>query len=140
MYKRQIQEHFDLIPEDKEELLWVFDYWVEPSAHLRQYLYAHRWEDVAKARQVASILPPDATRRILAYLITHYWERYCGWPDLLVHSEDEFFFVEVKSSKDRLSEDQKNWIRGNSAELRLPFKIVKIHKRSVIDKPDTTDD
>ena len=135
-----IQEHFDLIPEDREELLWLFDYWAEPSRHLRQYLWAHRRADVDKARQVVSILPPSVVRQILRYLITHYWGRYCGWPDLLVHSQDEFFFVEVKSSKDRLSEDQKNWIRGNSAELRLPFKIVKIHKRSVIDKPDTTED
>jgi hypothetical protein len=131
-----IEDHFRLIPENKEELLWVFDYWVQPSARLRQYLWAHRPEDVVKARQVTSVLPAEATRGVLRYLVTAYWRRYCGWPDLLVHGEAGFFFAEVKSSKDKLSEDQKNWIRGNSAELRLPFKMVKIHKRGVLDKPD----
>ncbi|RZB31071.1 MAG: hypothetical protein SRB1_01850, partial [Desulfobacteraceae bacterium Eth-SRB1] len=126
-----IDEHFAFLPEQKEELLWVFDYWVEPSAILRQYLWAHHPQNVTKAIEIVSILPVDVTRRILRYLVGDYWKRYCGWPDMIVHNQDEFFFAEVKSSKDKLSEDQKNWIRGNSAELHLPVKLVKIHKRGV---------
>lgn len=129
-----IKEHFTLLPEQKEELLWTFDYWVEPSADLRQYLWAHRPEDVTKAREIVSILPGDVTLRILKYLVADYWRRYCGWPDILVHNQDEFFFAEVKSSKDKLREDQKNWIRGNSAEICLPFKLIKIHKKSVVER------
>ncbi|MGB5933719.1 MAG: VRR-NUC domain-containing protein, partial [Anaerolineae bacterium] len=103
-----IKEHFTLLSEQKEELLWTFDYWVEPSADLRQYLWAHRPQDVTKAREIVSILPADVTVRILEYLVADYWRRYCGWPDMLVHNQDEFFFAEVKSSKDKLREDQKN--------------------------------
>lgn len=129
-----IDEHFAFLPEHKEELLQVFDYWVEPSVGLRQYLWAHRPQNVTKAREIVSILPVNVTRRILRYLVADYWKRYCGWPDLIVHNHDEFFFAEVKSSKDKLSEDQKNWIRGNDAELHLPVKLVKIHRQSVVER------
>lgn len=125
-----VEEHLASIPKEREELLWTFDYWVHHSVGLRQYLWAHRPEDVNRARQVISILPVDATFRVLRYLVADYWGRYTGWPDLLAHNDDEFFFAEVKSSKDKLREDQKSWIRGNSAELHLPFKLVKIHKKT----------
>lgn len=126
--KVSIDEHFDFLRGDRSEMLWLFDYWLEPSSNLRQYLWAHRSEDIARAREVVSIFPPDETRRVLRYLAGDYWRRYCGWPDLLVHREADFFLAEVKSSKDKLSENQKNWVRGNAAELHLPFKLVKIHR------------
>jgi hypothetical protein len=69
---------------------------------------------------------------VLRYLVGDYWNRYLGWPDLLAHKGSEYFFVEVKSSKDRLSENQKSWIQGNWAELKLPFKLVKIHRKGLI--------
>ena len=49
-----------------------------------------------------------------------------------VDPEKEFFFVEVKSSGDKLSEEQKAWIRGNATEMQLPFKIAKIHKKKTL--------
>lgn len=125
-----IKKHFDLIPQEQQDLLWTFDYWVEPSFGLRQYLWAHEPQDVERARKLATLLPVDAIRRILKYLVTDYWRRYTGWPDLFVYKPNHQFFAEVKSSKDKLREDQKNWIRGNSAELHLPFKLVKIHKKA----------
>lgn len=123
-----IEEHLAMLPENKQELLWTFDYWVEPSADLRQYLWAHRSQDVSRAQEIVSILPMGTIRMILKYLITDYWGRFCGWPDLLAYNKERFFFAEVKSSGDKLNEDQKNWIRGNSTELHLPFKLVKIHR------------
>ena len=129
---KAIDEHFVSLLNfrTKDDLLWAFDYWVEPSEDLRQYLWAHREEDVAKAKEIALLLPIDVTLRILRYLVGNYWKRYLGWPDLIVHNNNEFFFAEVKSSKDKLSEEQKNWIRMNSTELHLPFKLVKIHNVS----------
>jgi hypothetical protein len=128
-----IEQYFAMFPKSKDELVWTFDYWIEPSADLRQYLWAHRAEDVAKAREIVSILPLEITIKILRYLLGDYWNRFCGWPDLLIYRQDQFLFVEVKSSNDKLSEDQKNWIRGNSVELHLPFKIAKIHKKAVVE-------
>ena len=125
-----IEEHFLMLPHDREELLWLFDYWTEPSEGLRQYLWAHRPEDVERARKIASVLPACVIHRILRYLVGDYWRRYTGWPDLLAHKPGEYFFAEVKSSRDKLREDQKNWIRANANELHLPFKLVKIHKQS----------
>lgn len=129
-----IEEHFNMLPKEREELLWTFDYWVEPSYGLRQYLWAHRSNDVDKARKIVSTLPPDVIHHILRYLVADYWRRYVGWPDLLVYKSSEFLFVEVKSSNDKLSEDQKNWIRGNASDLLLPFELVKIHKKNTRSK------
>lgn len=124
-----IDDHFALITSN-DDLLGLFDYWIEPSEGLRQYLWAHRTEDVDRARRIVSLLPMDDILRILRYLIRDYWRRYLGWPDLIAYNQDGFFFAEVKSSRDRLREDQKNWIYGNSSELHLPFKLVKIHKKA----------
>ncbi|MCK4820979.1 hypothetical protein KA005_34760, partial [bacterium] len=96
---KAIDEHFTSLLnfENKDDLLWSFDYWIEPSADLRQYLWAHRDEDVAKAREIASVLPINITLRILRYLVGNYWGRYLGWPDLIVYDDSRFFFAEIKS-------------------------------------------
>jgi hypothetical protein len=127
-----IEKHLSELPNDKEALTWLFDYWLKPSELLRQYLWAHDPIDIAAARKVVTVLPVDALIRILRYLVAEYWQRYCGWPDALFYNGHEFFFAEIKSSRDSLSEDQKNWIHGNATELHLPFKLVKIHKKGVV--------
>jgi hypothetical protein len=111
-------------------LEWLFDYWLPHSQDFREYLWAHRAADVQRARQLIAILPAQVVLRILRYLIGDYWRRYIGWPDLLVYKDDSYFFAEVKASKDKLSADQQHWIAGNANELHLPFKLVKIHRRS----------
>jgi hypothetical protein len=128
-----IEKHLSELPNNKEDFTWLFDYWLKPSEPLRQYLWAHDPVDIAAARKVVTVLPVDVLMRILRYLVTEYWLRYCGWPDALFYNEHEFFFAEIKSSRDSLSEDQKNWIHGNAIELHLPFKLVKIHKKGVVD-------
>jgi len=64
-----IDQYIANLPKSKEELIWTFDYWIKPSTELRQYLWAHRPADVAKARKIISILPVDATKKILRYLL-----------------------------------------------------------------------
>jgi hypothetical protein len=126
----KIERHFTPEMEDKENLLWLFDYWLPYSEGLRQYLWAHRQCDIAKAREVVEILPSPSIIAILKYLVGNYWERYLGWPDLLAYNDNDFFFIEVKSSKDKLSVEQKHWITGNVEHLHLPFKIFKIHRNN----------
>ncbi len=128
-----IDKHLASIPNEKEELFWLFDYWVEPSEHLRQYLWAHHPKNIETARKLIEILPVEVIHRILKYLVVDYWKRYTGWPDLLVYNDSGYFFVEVKSSKDKLSEDQKSWIYGNTKELKLPFRLMKIHRKHVLE-------
>lgn len=130
--KVAIKDHLASIPEDKDQLFSMFDYWIKHSSDFRQYLWAHRASDIDTAKKILNILSPIVIKRILEFLIQDYYQRYLGWPDLLAYREEEYFFTEVKSSKDKLSEDQKNWIRNNAKYLELPFKIYKIHKSSQI--------
>lgn len=126
-----IDEHFaSLLSPDREELLWLFDYWLDRSASLRDYLWAQSPSDVERARTIVEVLPPDVLLRILRYLVGNYWGRYIGWPDLLVYNEGSFLFAEVKASKDKLSAEQKRWIADNANDLHLPFRLVKIHRTS----------
>lgn len=123
-----LEEHFAALPDCKAGLLAVFDRWLDPSYPLRSYLAGHRNEDVARARQLISVLTADFTARILRYLAVYYWERHCGWPDMLFHKNTDFFLAEVKFSGDGLKVDQKEWVRGNANELHLPFKLIKVHR------------
>ncbi|MDB5430779.1 MAG: hypothetical protein JWP35_1895 [Caulobacter sp.] len=125
-----IKRHFELIPPEREELLSLFDYWRPYSANLRQYLWAHREADVDRARRLVEVLPPETIKRILRHLFGDYWGRFLGWPDLLLHRGEEIMLLEVKSSSDKLSQDQKGWIADNHDHLHLPFKLVKLHRNT----------
>ncbi|MBX3713062.1 MAG: VRR-NUC domain-containing protein [Lysobacter sp.] len=126
--KQHIDAHFELMPHERADMLWLFDYWVPFSSDLRQYLWAHRDEDVVRARRLIEILTPAQIHSVLRYLISHYWGHYLGWPDLLLHRSDEILLAEVKSSNDRLSGDQKRWIVDNKVHLGFPFSLVKLHR------------
>lgn len=133
--KEAIDEHFDFFfkPDgyaDRGHLLELFDYWRAPSERLRQYLWAHRAADIDRARKLIEILPPEKIVAILRYLVDEYWNRYLGWPDLLLWHGDDFLLIEVKSSSDRISADQMRWIADNHEQLKLPFSVVKLHRPS----------
>lgn len=128
--KEVINAHLETIPEDRDELIWTFNYWVEHSADFRQYLWAHRENDIEIAKSLLYVLPTKIIKSILHYLIQNYYHRYLGWPDMIVFNDIQFFFVEVKSSNDKIREDQKEWIRNNALCLKLPFKVYKIHKKA----------
>jgi hypothetical protein len=127
--KKQIAEHFELFSENREDMLWQFDYWRTLSSDFRQYLWAHREVDVDRARLLLTLLKPSYVILILRYLVSDYWGHYLGWPDLLLVRDDEILLVEVKSSGDRLSNDQKRWIADNAEHLKLPFRLVKLHRK-----------
>ena len=128
--KQAIERHFELLPPEREQLLWLFDYWIDGSNLLRNYLWAHRPDDIDRSRRLIEILQPFQIVSILHYLLGDYWGRYLGWPDLILHRDNEVLLLEVKSSGDKLSQDQKDWIAGNWSDLQLPFKVVKLHRAS----------
>ncbi len=74
------------------------------------------------------LIPPVALKTVLGYLVTNYWGHYSGWPDLLVYRENHWFLAEIKSWSDKLNENQKRWIEDNHRDLRLPFKLIKVHR------------
>lgn len=122
--QKEIIEHID----DLDDPLWLFDYWLGHSENFRQYLWAHRKEDIEVARKIVQIMSLENIKSILLYMTRNYWKNFCGWPDLIVYNEVELFFVEVKSSNDKLSEDQKNWLLGNHEHMHFKTKIFKIAK------------
>lgn len=128
-----ITKHINSIPDDRREWLWTFDYLAMDSWRLREYLWAHKQEDLERAKLLIKLLPLDALRRILLYLSESYWARYLGWPDLLEYTAaGDYFFCEVKASSDQLSDEQKSWIAANATRLQLPFKLAKIHRDRVL--------
>ena len=83
---------------------------------------------VDTAKRLLELLSPEVIKTILGYLVDSYWANYLGWPDLIAYSNRELFFAEVKSSHDKLSDDQKHWVEQNHVRLKLPFKLIKIHR------------
>ncbi|WP_405645711.1 VRR-NUC domain-containing protein [Streptomyces uncialis] len=76
---------------------------------------------------------PTQVKENLRFLADDYWGRYLGRPDLASWSEGargvaDVEFIEVKSSSDKLSEDQRDRIVNNHELLKLPFKIAKVHR------------
>lgn len=128
--RARLAAHFELVREAAADLPWLFETWRGPSEALRQYLWAQRAGDVDRAKRLVEILPAETIIAILQYLAENLWGRQLGWPDLLVYGgpSNDFELVEVKSSKDSLTEDQKRWIEDNADGLQLPFRIIKIHR------------
>jgi len=131
--QQALDAHMDMLPDDTTEILWAYDYLQEPSRALRQYLWAYTEEDRQRAQQLIIVLGAQLVKQILRYLAESYWERFLGWPDLVTWQETadgprDVEFIEVKSSNDKLSDDQRVWIKGNHEHLKLPFRIVKVHR------------
>jgi|HubBroStandDraft_6_1064221.scaffolds.fasta_scaffold414496_1 hypothetical protein len=139
---KHIKQHIAGLTAERLEMQRVFDRWLGPSSDLRNYLWAHRAEHIQVARQLIDVMPVDTLVEVLRYLIEHYWGRYAGWPDLLVHRDNEFMLVEVKSAEDKLRAAQLKWMRGNHERLHLPFKLVEIApqlfvRSGLVSRPDS---
>ncbi|MCL1059850.1 VRR-NUC domain-containing protein [Shewanella gelidimarina] len=129
LYFERQKELIDWHLSELDDLDWLFDYWLECSSNFRQYLWAHREKDISKAKEVMNVLGLENIKKVLNYMVMNYWKNFCGWPDLLVYDDnDDFFFVEVKSRNDKLSEDQKNWLMGNMQHMGFKAKIFKVGK------------
>jgi hypothetical protein len=126
--KDALSAWFDWLRANCEHLLGIFDQSIEGSWQLRNKLWAHNESLIPLARRLVELCPAVDILAILEYLVGDYHARHLGWPDLLLFGNGRPTWVEVKGSSDKLSEDQKRWIRGNSEYMGLPFKIVKIHR------------
>jgi hypothetical protein len=128
-----LDRHLATIPDDPDDLREMFDICLEGSRGLRQYLWVYTDDDAKQARDLLAVIPPNDLKTILRYLAGDYWHRYLGWPDLLTwrnspQGPGDLLFVEVKSSSDKLAEDQRSWIEGNTVHLKFSFRVVKVHR------------
>jgi hypothetical protein len=124
----EIITFLDALPDTRDELSKFFEDALEPSRILRTYLWANEPSAINTAKRILELLPPTVIKIVLQYLVDSYWANYLGWPDLIAYAEKDLFFAEVKSSRDKLSDDQKHWIEQNHIRLKLPFKLIKIHR------------
>ena len=60
-------------------------------------------------------------------LIKNFRTNRPGLPDLIVYSEKDFFFSEVKSKNDKVSQNQKNWHNFLSENLGLKVELFLIN-------------
>lgn len=128
-----LDEHLAWLPDDTPGLLDLYDMSLDPSRGLRQYLWAYTPDDEQRARTLVRVLGAAQVKTLLQALAQDYWGRYLGWPDLLSWQETPdgpagAALIEVKSSGDRLSDDQRTWVALNDEVLGLPFRIVKVHR------------
>jgi len=68
-------------------------------------------------------------------ILSDYQNSRRGLPDLIVFSENEFFFAEVKSKNDKISSAQKSWINfiGNNLKERVDIFLIN-HTEDQIEK------
>ncbi|MEQ9035520.1 MAG: VRR-NUC domain-containing protein [Gracilimonas sp.] len=131
--KNAINKHISELEQEQSDLDWLFRYWSQHSYNFRQYLWAHKETDLIRAKELLNVLPTSTILKILRYLVSDYWGNYVGWPDLLAFKDNDFIFLEVKSTGDSLSDVQKNWIKNNYEHLKFPFQLVKVHKHKEIE-------
>lgn len=65
--------------------------------------------------------------KIFERLISDFNNNRAGLPDLVVYDDKDFFFSEVKSEKDKISEKQKEWHDFLSTTLGLKVEIFLIN-------------
>lgn len=75
---------------------------------------------------VTSRLDKVVITDIMYRLLSNFSEFRSGLPDLLVYNDTEMFLCEVKSSRDKLSEKQREWHRYLSDELGLRIELLLI--------------
>ena len=64
----------------------------------------------------------------LKKLINNYDQFHKGMPDLIVYNEKEFFFVEVKTKKDKIMSNQLKWHEFIATELDMKIELFLINK------------
>jgi len=110
------------------QLIELYDYFLEVSTGLREYLWVCNTESEELTRAALEIIPKDMVIKMIMWTIEDFWDRHHGWPDLFIYDNKEFLFVEVKSPKDRLSLDQMRWFKW-AIENHIPCEICRLNKK-----------
>ena len=111
-----------------ETLLPVFDSLLSDSESLRDYLWANDDDVLDDARAVLDVVPPKQIAAWIRWTIGDFWGRQPGWPDYFVYGGGEFFFSEVKSPHDRMSNEQKRWFEWALREEGIAAEVCRIRK------------
>jgi len=61
-------------------------------------------------------------------LLSNFKENRMGLPDLIVYNDTEFFFCEVKSENDKVTEKQREWHDYISSKLDMKMELLLINQ------------
>jgi hypothetical protein len=76
------------------------------------------------------LIEKDEFLKIIERLFKDFNYNRAGLPDLFVYSNDKYFFVEVKSEKDKISPKQTEWHSFLSDELGIDVEIFLVNKNN----------
>jgi hypothetical protein len=102
-----------------------FERLIESSWAIREYLAVHDAELVL-ARRAIEVIPRATLCGMLDWTLRDFWNRRRGWPDLLIARPGAYRFVEVKTKKDRLSQEQMIWFGWACGAGNVACEILKI--------------
>ncbi len=87
------------------------------------------WNKYSKENLIEPLRYLDKSKalEICHRLLKNFNAYRSGLPDLIVYSDDECFFTEVKSKNDRLSESQINWHNFISENLNLKIELFLVN-------------
>jgi len=84
---------------------------------------------------IVQFIPKEVPLGIFKRMIQDFRSLRSGLPDLIVYKQEDFFFSEVKSKKDKLSKNQEEWNDYLSSDLNQRVDIVYInHSEHDIEK------
>jgi hypothetical protein len=77
----------------------------------KNFRMIEKWDKftLEELKVISRKLSNDIIVKILERIIKNITDNRSGLPDLIVFNDSNFFMVEVKSEKDKISEQQKNW-------------------------------
>jgi len=118
---------------EKTELKALFEEMLNSSTSLRDYLWVNNDEAVELGRFALRVMPQLLVLKCIEWAIRDFWNRQSGWPDLFVFTDDEFWFVEVKTPHDKLSLEQMSWFRWAIEEVSIPCEIFRLRRTATAD-------
>jgi hypothetical protein len=127
-YKSKSEEFRELIArlERSKGLQSLFEELLMRSTALRIYLGVNDNEAVELGRIAINIMPQSLILKCIEWGFRFFWGHRAGWPDLFVFNDENYLFVEAKSSNDKLSLDQMNWFRWAVEEVSIPCEIFRL--------------
>lgn len=118
------------------DLIGVFRSRLRESESLRDYLWVNSDLAIESASVFLGVVPASTTLQSVHWAIRDFWNRQPGWPDFLIHNTTDYFFAEVKSAHDQLSQDQMNWFQWAINTVQFPCEILKIKKKQIAIEQD----
>lgn len=102
-----------------------------PVSSLRERLGGEGEYTIELSKDAIENIPKEIIYTMVDWAIKDYYARRGGWPDLLCTKQNDYKFVEVKSPRDKIRQDQFEWFNWASEHgVQCELCIVKEKNRS----------